>query len=71
MISPLGFLCLRGELLEGIRLRLPGGDPLLLGERLVEAGVVVTARSNGIRVSPHAYSTREEVDRLLEVVGGR
>jgi cysteine desulfurase/selenocysteine lyase len=48
---------------------LRGGDPSLLGDRCAAAGVVVTARPNGIRVSPHAYSTHEEIDRLLEVVG--
>jgi len=34
--------------------------------RLAEKGIVVSARTNGIRVSPHFYNTKEEIDKLVE-----
>jgi len=34
--------------------------------RLGKEGIVVSARSHGIRVSPHFYNTEEEIDRLVE-----
>jgi selenocysteine lyase/cysteine desulfurase len=42
--------------------------PKKLAERLNKKGIVVSARSNGIRVAPHYYNTEEEVDRLMEEV---
>ena len=44
---------------------LPGIDPLETGKRIAAADIVVTSRSTGIRISPHAYSTREEIDRVV------
>ena len=41
----------------------------LLGE-LEAAGVVGRVRGDCVRLSPHFYTTEEEVDRVLEVVGG-
>ena len=34
-------------------------------EQLARKGIIVSARANGIRVSPHFYNTREEIDRLV------
>lgn len=34
--------------------------------RLAKKNIVVTARSHGIRVSPHFYNTEEEIDKLVE-----
>jgi cysteine desulfurase/selenocysteine lyase len=34
--------------------------------RCRERGVVVNARAERVRVSPHAYNTREEIDRFLD-----
>jgi len=34
--------------------------------RLAEKGIIVSARTNGIRVSPHFYNTKEEIDKLVE-----
>jgi selenocysteine lyase/cysteine desulfurase len=48
----------------------PGRDPDGLMRRCREGGVVVNQRSGRLRVSPHAYNTTEEVDRLLECVRG-
>lgn len=45
----------------------PDCDPVALGKILQEERIVTTYRSNGVRVSPHAYNTFEEIDHLLEV----
>ncbi len=45
-----------------------GRDPVALARRMGQAGVVVSARGAGIRVSPHFYNTTEELDRVLEWV---
>jgi selenocysteine lyase/cysteine desulfurase len=34
--------------------------------KLAEKGIIVSARSHGIRVSPHFYNTEEEIDKLVE-----
>ena len=34
-------------------------------KQLLETGIIVSARSHGIRVSPHFYNTEEEVDRFV------
>lgn len=33
---------------------------------LEKKGIIVSARSNGLRISPHFYNTQEEVERLIE-----
>jgi selenocysteine lyase/cysteine desulfurase len=33
---------------------------------LEKKGIIVTARANGIRASPHFYNTEEELDTLVE-----
>ena len=35
---------------------------------LTQAGIFVSKREGGIRVSPHFYNTEEEIDRLVEVL---
>ncbi|MEM3597165.1 MAG: aminotransferase class V-fold PLP-dependent enzyme [Candidatus Bathyarchaeia archaeon] len=37
-------------------------------QRLSQNGIVVSARANGIRVSPHFYNTEEEIDKLIEEI---
>ncbi|MBS7633113.1 aminotransferase class V-fold PLP-dependent enzyme [Candidatus Bathyarchaeota archaeon] len=41
-------------------------NPQKMQEQLAEKGIMVTARASGIRVSPHFYNTKEEIDRLVE-----
>ncbi len=41
-------------------------NPLEMEKALEKRGIIVTARANGIRVSPHFYNTEEELDRLVE-----
>ena len=42
--------------------------PLKLVKRLRKQEIVVSARAQGIRVSPHYYNTEEEIDTLMEEV---
>jgi cysteine desulfurase / selenocysteine lyase len=51
-----------------VRFRRDGADHAALGERLAQAGIVVTARQGAIRVSPHGYNTAAEIDALLEAL---
>jgi len=34
-------------------------------EMLRQKGIIVSARSNGLRVAPHFYNTEEEIERLI------
>jgi selenocysteine lyase/cysteine desulfurase len=45
-------------------------DPAGAVRRCREAGVVVNQRAGRLRVSPHAYNTPEEIDRLMECLSG-
>jgi cysteine desulfurase/selenocysteine lyase len=48
--------------------RKDGVDPIALGRRLGEAGIVTTYRANGVRVAPHGYNTAAEIDAILEAL---
>lgn len=37
-------------------------------ESLRSKGIIISARTNGLRVSPHFYNTEEEIDRLAEEI---
>ena len=43
-------------------------NPKELAEKLNGKNIVVSARSHGIRVSPHFYNVEEEIDTLMEEV---
>ncbi len=43
-------------------------DPVALGRRLAAKQIVTTYRSTGIRVSPHGYNTRADVDALVDAL---
>jgi selenocysteine lyase/cysteine desulfurase len=58
-----------GEASGIVSLRIPGGDLRGLVRRLRDAGIVVNQRAGRLRVSPHAYNTPEEIDRLVEMLG--
>jgi selenocysteine lyase/cysteine desulfurase len=47
----------------------PGGDARGIVRRCRDAGIVVNQRAGRLRVSPHAYNTVEELDRLIELLG--
>lgn len=42
--------------------------PRKVVEDLKRKGIIVSARGNGIRVSPHFYNAEEEIDRFMEEV---
>lgn len=47
---------------------LPGVDPAEARRRLLDAGVVTSVRGGHLRMAPHAYTSYEEVDRLIDVL---
>jgi selenocysteine lyase/cysteine desulfurase len=59
-----------GEASGIVSVTVPGGEAELrrLVKRCRQAGVLVNHRGGRLRVSPHAYNTVEEIDRLLEVI---
>jgi len=52
-----------------VTFNLPGTDPVALGRRLGAAHIVTTYRQTGIRVSPHGYNTRADIDALVDALG--
>jgi selenocysteine lyase/cysteine desulfurase len=47
-----------------------GVDPGGVRKRLLKEGVAVNHRAGRLRVSPHAYNTSDEIDRLIELLKG-
>lgn len=56
-----------GEHRSGIVTFLPPGrlTPAEVRTRLIAAGVIVSCRGGGIRVAPHGYNNRDDVERLI------
>jgi selenocysteine lyase/cysteine desulfurase len=50
--------------------RLPGRDPKDVVRDLGQAGVVVSARRDLVRFSPHLYNTEHDVELALEALRG-
>lgn len=46
----------------------PGSDAEAVARQLAAEGVVVSARTGGVRVSPHGYTTAAEIDTLVAAV---
>ncbi len=44
----------------------PGHDPQLVRKKLIDRRIQLSCRGGGLRISPHAYTTVEEVDQLIE-----
>lgn len=51
-----------------VSLTKPGVESKELMKRCRAAGVIVNNRAHRLRVSPHAYNTTEEIDRLVDVL---
>ncbi|MEM1581675.1 MAG: aminotransferase class V-fold PLP-dependent enzyme [Candidatus Bathyarchaeia archaeon] len=60
--TPLG----EGEHHAIVNFRVKNPDKLM--EFLLRNGVVASKRVGGIRVSPHFYNTKEEIDRFIEIL---
>jgi selenocysteine lyase/cysteine desulfurase len=57
----------QGEHRSGIvTFQLPGREANDIRRRLEAAGIIVRCRAGGVRISPHAYNTIEEIDRMIE-----
>jgi selenocysteine lyase/cysteine desulfurase len=46
-------------------------DPIALGKRLGAAGICVTYRRNGIRISPHGHNTTDDIDAMLGALSAK
>ncbi len=58
-----------GEKRSGIlTFQLSAQEPAQIRERLLTAGIVTSCRGGGVRISPHGYNTREEIDRMIDVL---
>jgi cysteine desulfurase / selenocysteine lyase len=56
-----------GEARSGIvTFKVPNGDAEATVERLESRGVMVSVRSAMVRISPHFYNTKVEIDRVLD-----
>jgi selenocysteine lyase/cysteine desulfurase len=66
----LGLSALPTQLRAGhfLGLRLPGGPPAGLPERLAKEQVHVSLRGDSLRVTPHLYNNDADVDRLFGVL---
>ena len=54
---------------SGIVSMLGIADPAAAVRRCRDEGIIVNHRGGRLRVSPHAYNTFDEIDRLLTVLG--
>jgi selenocysteine lyase/cysteine desulfurase len=51
-----------------VSLSAPGAEPRALVRRCREDGIVINHRAGRLRVSPHCYNSREEIDRLVALL---
>jgi selenocysteine lyase/cysteine desulfurase len=59
-----------GRHASGITCLRPDGDVAEAYSGLKAAGVVCSLREGSIRIAPHLFNTREEIERVVGVLGG-
>lgn len=61
---------LRGETCRSgiVLFSMPGKDSATLAAVCERAGVVLICRGSGLRISPHAYNNREDIDRMIDAI---
>jgi selenocysteine lyase/cysteine desulfurase len=45
---------------------LPGKDPNAVRKHLESAKIIVRCRAGGVRLSPHGYASKDEIDRMID-----
>jgi cysteine desulfurase/selenocysteine lyase len=48
-----------------VTFQLASHDSNDIRRRLEAAGIIVRCRAGGVRISPHGYNTRDELDRMI------
>jgi len=51
-----------------IGLRVPGGPPVDIMQRMADYNVYISLRGDSIRVSPHLYNSIEDIDRFFDAL---
>jgi len=51
-----------------VNVRFPGRDQNKIASALNAAGVIVSPRMGGVRISPHLYNTEEDINKALSVL---